>query len=175
MNLSQNFFVGIIARQQSIKPELDLELRRRLEHGFGPMADYWGPTTAKWIAPESYRLEMGERLETGIAVFAHEVVIDDFIAIKQQTMEIERYFSSNGRRKFNLNPGFVCETGMYLISHKPSKLRWRIPASPYWVEQQFKVFQGDLVPLPNAFDEYSTPKRCERLQQLLERTRRKVA
>lgn len=108
----------------------------------------------KWNAPREYIQETGFDLETRVIVFKDMLINDDMIKIKNWSSELEDKYSIDGKRKFNINPGFLSQEGMYLLSHKPNKIRSREPFGHYFIEKQYDKNPRGLIPNKNTFSEY---------------------
>jgi hypothetical protein len=111
-------FFGVI-----LSPALDFsEVRAALEGRFGPV-DYASPAMDFCKYTTYYNPEMGEGLLRSFISF--EKLIDRTILpdIKQGTMEIEKEFSSNGKRRVNLDPGYMSLGQLFLSSTKDNFFR----------------------------------------------------
>lgn len=109
-----------------------------------------------WEAPKEYTDEMGVGLKTKLYLFEKPKTNEDIENLKSLCMGIEQSTSLEGKRIFNLNPGFLSDEGMFLLSHKPSPQRGRIPFGKYWIEKQYDIEQntGNYIIKPNTFSEY---------------------
>ncbi|MFB3926382.1 MAG: DUF4416 family protein [Syntrophales bacterium] len=65
-----------------------------------------------------YRKEMGENLERRIASFEDLIRQDSLPDIKLFTNEVEAGFSEEGKRKINIDPGYMTEFNFVLASGK---------------------------------------------------------
>ena len=112
--------------------------------------------TAPWEAPKEYLDEMGDDLITKVVTLKQTLFLDEVVALKRFLMEEEkRTLLDNGKRRFNLNPGYLSETGMFLLTHKPNEERDREHiASGVWQEKQYN-YDGKFVSTPNTFSEYA--------------------
>ena len=90
-------------------------LRGDLEKHFGPISDVYGPL--KFDFTKYYDKEMGSGIRRWIITVEKLVDPERLSEIKLLTNEIERKYSREGRRQFNLDPGlltlgnFVLATG----------------------------------------------------------------
>lgn len=150
------FFVGCIGPLDFLYPT-QRTLRNHLVQSFGQLAALWLPTN-DWVAPSSYRAEIGSSLTTIIFLFRMQLPLRALPSCKNETLLLEDHFQRFGRRRFNLNPGVLSQDGLFLVSHKPGPHRTEL-ARHAWLEQQLIWEKGDLRSLPNAFGEYADPSR----------------
>lgn len=114
-----------------------------------------------WVAPQQYIDEMGYNLISEIW-FLETLTINEIIEIKRWTMYFEYQYSTNGHRKFNLNPGYLSKDGMFLLTHKDNIQRGRMNLdSGIWQEKQYNVIKNIVVPIDNTFSEYLSSDRLE--------------
>jgi hypothetical protein len=99
---------------------------------------------------------MGAGLQTRIYVFEQSMPLNMVERLKDACMFLERKTAhEDGRRTFNLNPGYLSEDGMHLLTHKPNSERGRWRLSRYWVEQQYSCDEnGNYRITDNTFSEY---------------------
>lgn len=160
------FFIGCIAPYNKIWPEICYELNDYIVNCIGPIRDVWAPTN-KWSAPDSYLKEMGSSLSTVMIVLDkidHDI---ELVNIKRSTIAAENMLCRQGRRVFNLNPGYLNNEGLFLASYKPKHIRTRI-AYDVWLEKQLHWSENTLVPMINTFSEYSDPERILSFNRLRE-------
>lgn len=168
----QRFFLGVMAPRE---PALNSRLVDVLREWYGP----WQREVASpplWNAPTSYRTESGQDLGHWILVFRGDYSLAEVSKAKVIAMQVEDHFrrADDGTRRFNLNPGFVSQEGMFLLSHKPAQNRWQL-SEGIWVEQQMTAVNGELVPLENLFDEFRSSQRLDLLRDLYRSTLREAA
>jgi len=120
-----------------------------------------------WTAPIEYVNEMGENLESEIwFIDKHE--LSQIISIKHWMMFFEYQYSKNSNRQFNLNPGYVSEQGMFLLTHKDNRERGRENIdSGIWQEKQYQFSEQTFKPIINTFSEYLSPVRLSLFNDLL--------
>lgn len=158
------FFVGCIAQADSIWPRLDGSVRNLLISLYGPIESIWSPTKS-WVAPSSYANEMGCDLSTIIIIFQNSCVVNDMTRRKEQAIEVEDWLTFYGRRKYNLNPGYVGSSGIFLASHKDGAYRLAL-GNGIWLEKQLDWRDGTFVSLPNTFSEYADVNRIAGFNKL---------
>ena len=173
MSEQGRIFVGVLGREKELRPPVAADLIAGLENALGPV-ECGGGLIDGWVGPRSYREETGQDLNSAVFTLPDLYYEVSLGAIKRQTMALESALACGSKRRFNINPGFVGSSGMCLVSHKPSALRYPLGAG-VWVEHQFDASYGKLIPRANAFDEYLDPARIELLEKLMESVAQRAA
>lgn len=133
--------------------EQEIVLKEKLEENFGSFKEIKKADT--WYAPIEYTEEMGGGLETVLYIFESQKTDTEIQTLKAFCVSLEKETSQGDKRVFNLNPGFISQEGMFLISHKPSEKRGRTPFGDYWVEKQYDINEkGEYAINNNTFSEY---------------------
>ncbi|MBW2974887.1 DUF4416 family protein [Candidatus Woesearchaeota archaeon] len=65
-----------------------------------------------------YEKEMGKNLVKRFLAFNRDITKQELVGIKKQTTDIEKEFSEEGKRRINLDPGYVNERELVLASFK---------------------------------------------------------
>ena len=65
-----------------------------------------------------YTAEMGEGLFRRLITFAHLIPRESLVKIKRQTNEIEEQFAIEGKRRINIDPGYICAEHLILATTK---------------------------------------------------------
>lgn len=65
-----------------------------------------------------YAQEMGERLTRCFCTFAPLIAREELVRIKHQTNEIEGLFAAGGKRRVNIDPGYICAEHLILATTK---------------------------------------------------------
>lgn len=107
-----------------------------------------------WDPPGEYVAEIGNNLETRILIFESKMNKEKLTSLKAYSEDLEKRYSVENKRVFNINPGFLSEEGMFLLSHKPNESRERVPFGQYFVEKQYGKKFGHFVINKNTFSEY---------------------
>ena len=157
-------FIGCIAPIKYIHPSPFSVLVDQLNSNIGNVDQFY-PVTEFWYPPFNYKLEMGENLNTIVFIIKDTILIKDIITIKKYLMSVEKNFSINGRRTFNLNPGFLHFSGMYLATHKNSQIRIYLN-NKIWLEKQLDYNGHYFSPMKNTFSEYSLTDRIKNFNSL---------
>jgi hypothetical protein len=107
-------FVGAL-----FSPEVDLDpVRERLEEAFGPI-DYTSKPLPFEVT-DYYEREMGPHLKRVFFSFLHLVNPGELASIKGKTNLLEEELALEGRRRVNLDPGYMDYYKIVLASGKPS-------------------------------------------------------
>jgi hypothetical protein len=92
-------------------------VKELLEKKFGKTAFSHGPLPFLWT--DYYVPEMGGHLKKLYLVFARTIRREDLPDIKRWTNSLEQEFASeNGRRKINIDPGYVARDKLVLATTK---------------------------------------------------------
>ena len=119
--------------------------------GFNIEGDFPG---TNWNPPYQYIEEMGPNLETRIIFFNGNKNKEQIILLNKYSQDLEKKDMVNNKRVFNINPGFLSENGMYLLSHKPNEARGRLPFGVYFIEKQYDKDDDSFMINHNTFSEY---------------------
>jgi len=65
-----------------------------------------------------YTPEMGEGLFRRFITFRHLIPREQLVRIKQETNEIEEQFAKEGKRRVNIDPGYICAEHLILATTK---------------------------------------------------------
>ncbi|MDR2462727.1 MAG: DUF4416 family protein [Verrucomicrobiales bacterium] len=117
--------------------------------------------------PDSYRSETGPLLLSQILIFEKKAKDCDLVAFKRKTLELERYFSREDKRRFNLNPGLLDKRGLWMASHKESSRRTQLDKEKeVWVELQLRWSRRKLADTAWTFAEFKPADRKILLQDV---------
>lgn len=130
------------------------------------LVDRIWPTNAGWVAPESYRREMGGDLVNVVLSFPGLMTIEQLVNMKAATMALEGQFSRKECRMLNLNPGLALRSGVLVASRKPKGDIRESLGSGVWGQWVLVEKHGKLEPSSNTFGEYSAPGRMRLFERL---------
>lgn len=154
--------VSCIFDKPSVNNDLNV-LNDFLVTYFGEILEILSP--AKMLnEPTSYKRELGDDLYTVIYVFRSKFTIHELIDIKKIAIIIEGLLATNGRRKYNINPGFISQDGLFLLSHKRRRRRSYLGRG-VWLEKQLMAQYGKLSPMPYTFPEFLERNRIKLLSK----------
>lgn len=106
-------FIGMLSNN----PSLFERLKPELEDLFG-VCDMEGPVW-EWRHTDYYEKEMGEGLKRKFLFFQGLIEPNNIAKIKLKTNELERdYLNEKGGRRINLDPGYLDEARVVLVSTK---------------------------------------------------------
>lgn len=105
-------FVAVLVVEESIRDKV----MPLLNEEFGEIL-YITPLK-EWRWTDYYRKEMGENLKRFFIFFKTVIDPSTLSDIKLKTNEIEERFSINGKRRINLDPGYITPSKVVLASTK---------------------------------------------------------
>lgn len=143
-------FIGMLSNEESLFTAVDDQLRAV----FGDI-DFESPVWP-WEHTKYYSKEMGEGLKRRFVFFEKHIKPGEISDIKVQTNEIEKQFLSNeGGRKINLDPGYLDNAKLVLVSTKNFSHRVYLDKGIYG--EVTLIYTGDnFQPLPYTFPDYKT-------------------
>lgn len=147
----------------------DVLLRRVME----VLAERYGEVDFKSrILPfnltDYYATEMGEGLFRRLITFRSMISRESLVRIKRETNGIEETFAADGRRRVNVDPGYVCAEHLILATTKSYTHR------PYLGEGIYAdltlIYQkGEFRPLEWTYPDYALP----RIRKILKEVRKR--
>ncbi|PLV57235.1 DUF4416 family protein [Thermotoga sp. SG1] len=151
------------------------ELKPVLEERFGPM-DYVSDNLDFEKYTFYYSEEMGQGLKGKLVSFERLIHPHQLADIKLETNSIEKMFSIEGKRKVNIDPGYIHHTQFVLASTKHWGNRIYIGKGIYaevtlaYVRGKFKDMEFTY---PN-YREEEYKKHLERIREIYLKKRRKI-
>lgn len=126
-----------------------------LEQAFGEAA--METSQVKWGYSLYYRDELGDKIFRRFIFFKNLISQDAISSIKLATNEIENKLSKNGKRKINLDPGYITPAKLVLASTKDYSHRIYLKDGIY--SEVTLIFQnGRFVPHINTYNDYKDEK-----------------
>lgn len=135
----------------------------------------WGPIDFEsdllpFVHTPYYAAEFGEGLVRRIWAFEQLIDPGDLAAIKCRTNELEQQFAADGRRRVNLDAGYVCRAKLVLSTTKNHGHRIYIGRSPEAVgiyaevtlQYRDKAFRS----WPWTYPDYSTQEYCTLFEKI---------
>ncbi|MBW2039203.1 MAG: DUF4416 family protein [Deltaproteobacteria bacterium] len=115
-----------------------------------------------------YTAEMGEGLFRRFITFRPMIPRESLVRIKRETNEVEETFAVEGRRRINIDPGYICAEHLILATTKGYTHR------PYLGEGIYAdltlVYQkGEFRPLEWTYPDYASPG----IREILNEVRRR--
>jgi hypothetical protein len=112
-----------------------------------------------------YEREMGARLVRRMLAFKNLIKQDELPAIKLKTNRLEKKYSKDGRRRVNIDPGYLLLERLVLASGKNFSHRIYLDEGIY--ADLTLVFQhGDFQKLPWTYPDYADQPMLAFLQQI---------
>jgi hypothetical protein len=111
----------------------------------------------KWGPSLYYRDELGDEIYRRFVFFKDLIPQDALAPIKLATNEIENKFSENGKRKINLDPGYITPAKLVLASTKDYSHRIYLKDGIY-AEVTLMFQNGCFVPHVNTYNDYKDEK-----------------
>ena len=151
--------IGLLLNDKNLLPGVTLELER----AFGAI-DWTGP----WMDfdyTDYYAAEMGKPLHRRMLVFKELIEQLDLAAIKLQTNSIELKHAEAGRRRVNIDPGYLLYERFVLATGKNYSHRIYIGEGIY-ADLTLIYQQGAYQSLPWTYPDYKDPAMGEFLLQV---------
>jgi hypothetical protein len=133
------------------------EAREALVAEWGP-AD-WESELLPFDHTTYYRPEFGPYLVRRIWAFERLIDPGALATIKRRTNELERRWAVDGRRRVNLDPGYVSMAKLVLATTKNHGHRIYIGQGIY-AEVTLQYRDGAYRPWPWSYPDYATPEYC---------------
>jgi hypothetical protein len=142
------------------------DLADKLSGSFGPidMVSEWFP----FHFTEYYETEMGSPLFRRFLVFKNLIAQDDLPEIKLKANSLEECHMEGGRRKVNIDPGYMLLERFVLATGKNFTHRIYIGKRIY-ADLTLIYQKNDFKPLPWTYPDYSDPDIRRFLKQVRER------
>jgi hypothetical protein len=156
--------IGTLLKERAIFAEIAAGLAAR----FGP-SDLISP----WIPfgyTSYYETEMGAPLWRRVLAFSGWIAQDGLAQIKRQTNALEQRYQAAGRRRVNIDPGYLLLERFVLATGKNFSHRIYIGGGIY-ADLTLVFRQGGYQPLPWTYPDYADAP----LAGFLQRVRRKYA
>ena len=131
--------------------ELFPRVEKKIEEIFGEI-DFFSPIF-DFDYTDYYREEMGENLKKKFVAFKKLINPQRLSEIKRISQMIEEEFSEEGKRKINLDPGYLSLSKVVLASTKDSYHRLYLGDGIYG-EVTLYFFKGSYQPFPWTYPDY---------------------
>jgi len=107
-----------------------------------------------------YEEEMGSGLRRVFITYAPLINRDQIAAIKVRVNNVERNFSENGRRKVNIDPGYISSENLVLATFKGYSHRIYLGQGVF-TEVTLIFEKGSFRPLKWTYPDYASPEIVE--------------
>jgi len=149
--LPVKFICGFIySSEETYKETIDL-----LEGDYGPID--FSSEAIDFTFTKYYCSEMGKSLQRKFISFKNLQDPANFVAIKLAAVDFEKKFSSREKRKINIDPGYINEAKLVLLTTKDYAHRVYLNDGIF-AETTLVYRDGNFVDLPYTFPDYRTDK-----------------
>lgn len=142
------------------------EAKARLVSLFGPID--WESRLLPFEHTEYYTAEFGPGLQRQIVSFDRLIAPGDLAAIKRQTNEVEQSLASGGKRRVNIDPGYVALGKIVLASTKDHGHRLYLGQGIYG-EVTLTYQRGHFRPWPWTYPDYASEEYRALFEQIRDR------
>lgn len=140
-------FVAALFSQEAVMHEaID-----RMEEQWGPI-DY-ASDAIPFDVTDYYVSEMGEGLVRQLFSFARTISPAEIVAVKLRSNELEDCFAEGGRRKINLDPGYMDHNKVILPSMKQGSQKIYIDKG-VWADPTLRYEKGTLLAFDWTFPDF---------------------
>ncbi len=112
-----------------------------------------------------YKEEMGGDLKGRLISFKELIHPHEIVNVKLKTLRIERIFSVEGKRKVNIDPGYINNTQFVLSTTKHWGNRIYLSKGIY-AEVTLMFVNGHFVPFEHTYPNYKTKEYIEELEKI---------
>lgn len=141
------------------------DLRPRLEALLGEI-DYES-ALIPFTQTAYYNQEMGQPITRRILSFSRPLALDSLPGIKLATNALENERAKDGRRQFNLDPGYITQERLVLATGKNFSHRIYLDQG-IWADLTLIFHKGDWFDLPWTFPDYATAEIKQHLTRIRE-------
>lgn len=152
-------FCGIIYQDESVYPDV----KKALSSGFSAVDLETGPIPFDMTA--YYFEEMGRPLIRRFVAFEKKVSPDELPDIKISTNKLEQEWEKEGRRKVNLDPGFISEANVIIATTKNHYHRVPLRKGIY-AHMEYVIKKKKVVPLQWTYPDFYKPEYIEFFNRL---------
>jgi hypothetical protein len=151
-------FVGLIGREE----EVFEEAKKRLIQHFGGIkaeSNYFPFNLTTYYEPE-----MGSPLKKKFVLFTRVIKREELVKIKLLTNQLEKVFSTRGKRKINLDPGYLSLSQVVLATTKDYFHRLYLGEGIY-AEVTLHYRNKTFTPFPWTYPDYQKREYIELFNQ----------
>ncbi|MBT8365857.1 MAG: DUF4416 family protein [Deltaproteobacteria bacterium] len=151
--------IGLIVQDRTLFEPLAIELS--CDFGSVDMISCWMP----FDYTDYYEPEMGSPLHRRMLIYKDLIKQDELPAIKLATNRLEQSYSRSGRRRVNIDPGYLSYERFVLASGKNFSHRIYIGSGIY-ADLTLIYQRGAFVKLPWTYPDYGDQPMLEFLMQV---------
>jgi len=124
-----------------------------ISKGLGPI-DFKSPIIS-FDYTNYYKKEFGENLKRGFMGMERLISAEDLYRVKLRTNAIERVLSRKGKRTVNIDPGYITEAKLVLLTTKDQSHRVYLGRGIY-ADVVLRFYKGSYVPQETAYPDYKS-------------------
>lgn len=147
-------FVGMLSKED----QLFDEIKKILEEFLGP-ADAESPVWP-WEHSDYYENEMGKGLKRKFIFFSDLINPEKLPDIKTRALEIERKYMKDGRRRINIDPGYIHPAKVVLSTRKDYSHRIYLRDGVY-AEVTLHYLDHSFQPFPHTYPDFKSESYIE--------------
>ncbi len=144
--------VKLIAGLLAADDELLGAAAEALSQHFGPVQSR-SPAVA-WDHSTYYREEIGAVIRRQFVSFEKLIAPGKLAGLKQLTNQLEDTWRADGRRRVNIDPGYIAATKLVLASTKDAAHRVYLSGGIY-AESTLQFSNGSFRPYPHSYPDYA--------------------
>jgi len=152
--------VGLIAKEEYLK-QAETYLKRHFSS-----IDFESKVLT-FNYTDYYKQEFGSSLSRKFISFANLIKADDLAKIKVFTNKLEKKLSGSGRRKVNIDPGYIDESKLVLATHKDFSHRIYLK-NKIFAEVTLSFQDKTFRPWPWTYPDYRTSDYTDIFNQIRE-------
>lgn len=154
MGMSRSFgqdilVIGVLSSDAAIEQAILSDL----EAAFGPLASVSAKEPFSWT--DYYQAEMGPEIFRWYLEFRNLIDPSRLAAVKTMTNALEKRFSSDGKRRVNLDPGLLAPGRFVLATTKDRAHRIALSEGIY-AELTLIYEKGEFHPLPWTYPDWAS-------------------
>ncbi len=147
-------FVGMLSKEK----QLFDEIKKKLEEFLGP-TDAESPVW-EWEHTDYYEKEMGKGLKRKFIFFSNLINPEILPDIKIKTTELEIEYTVNGKRRINLDPGYIHTAKVVLSTRKDYSHRIYLRNGIY-CEVTLHYLDHSFRPFPHTYPDFKSEEYIE--------------
>lgn len=142
------------------------------------LVDAFGPTDLEseillFDHTDYYAAEFGPALQRQFVTFERLIAPQDLTAAKRQTNDLEQALAQEGRRRVNIDPGYVSLSKLVLATTKDHAHRLYLGQGIYG-EVTLAYQQGRFRPWPWTYSDYASDRYCALFMEIRKRYKAQI-
>jgi hypothetical protein len=103
-----------------------------------------------------YEKEMGKNIVKKIIIFKKKIRRGDLASVKMLTAEIEKKYAVNGKRRVNIDPGYLSDSELTLASFKKGTNYKEQASEKVWLHKVLEFKDGKVITFWHTFPDYKS-------------------